>query len=378
MNRIPSRRGAILAALLSCLLLPAVFLAQGTGPKAMVVCPPTDAAGCQRIAEQLRLTKSATGATAFPGGVHTKYEELRTMTVPELQSYAVVFVPSMANAPYGLLREDAVKLRLSQVLRGRIAVWSGTPDRGSATGKSAGKLTLIQNLARWAAGQYSDGSTGLVVLQDFSDPNPDGSSPRYDWIPGIAGARVNADATVRSYNSVETNTANPAAAQIVAGLAFDNMASFGLTVPTGSGVVGAWGLTGSGKNASRGQAVLVTFSRVPSISHPVGPAGGTITSGRVTLSIPEGALSQTTAITIQPVGPLPDSGYVGNTAYSFGPDGLTFAKPATLTIRYDQGDVPSYVMEDSLYMFRQGENSTTWEEIEESASDPGANRVVGS
>jgi hypothetical protein len=85
MNRIPSRRAALLAALLSCLLLPAVFFAQDTGPKALVVCPPTDAAGCDRIASQLALATNG-GTPVFPGGVDKKYTELRTMSLSQLQS----------------------------------------------------------------------------------------------------------------------------------------------------------------------------------------------------------------------------------------------------------------------------------------------------
>ncbi|MBV9772682.1 MAG: hypothetical protein JO040_01955, partial [Gemmatimonadetes bacterium] len=249
-----SRLVVALAAVCLGLLSPGSLHAQ----KALVVCPPSDSAGCDRIAQQLSLTTTSESAT-FPGGVDRRYTELRAISLAELQSYAVIFVPSLANAPYSLLREDSVKTRLRQVLRGRVAVWSGTPDRGSTTGAGAGKLTLIRNLGRWAVGQWSEGSTGLVVLQDFSDPNPDGSSPRYDWVEGIAGIQVAPDLAVRTYNRVEKNSSNSAAQEVVGPLAYNNMASFGLAAPPTDDRVGAWG----GSTPTRGQVVLETFTRSP-------------------------------------------------------------------------------------------------------------------
>ncbi|MCE6992794.1 hypothetical protein [Dyadobacter sp. CY323] len=71
-------------------------------------------------------------------------------------------------------------------------------------------------------------------------------------------------------------------------------------------------------------------------SKSIGMEGGTITSydGNVQLTIPAGALTKSTTITIQPVtNQLP--GGMGH-AYRFSPDGTQFAKPAMLTFSYDK------------------------------------------
>jgi len=71
----------------------------------------------------------------------------------------------------------------------------------------------------------------------------------------------------------------------------------------------------------------------PSGSAKIGPGGGTLTVGEVTLEIPSGALVQEEAIGIREVG-LSVPGYDGLTAlYEFTPRGLRLAKNARVTFR---------------------------------------------
>lgn len=378
MNRTP-RFAQLLLVAFACLflVLSGVHAAQSPGAKALVVCPPSDAAGCDRIAEQLALTTNGAGL-AFPAGVDKRYQELRTMPLSDLQYYAVVFVPSLANAPYELLREDAVKVRLQQVLRGRVGVWSGTPDRGTTSGTSAGKLALLQNLARWGAAQHAtDGTAGLVVLQDFSDDRPDGTSPRYDWVQGIAGVIVEPDLAAKTYKQVEKNPANPAAEPIVGSLAYDNMASFGLQLPQRSSAIGAWGQTVKGKNTTRGQIVLGTASRSPSACQVIGTGGGTFAfeSGKVVLFFPAGALAESWCVSVSPANAT-ESGYVASTAYSFGPSGLAFAHTpsAAVTIGYQESDIPGGASESDLAVHEY--TSGAWLEVAGSTVDEAANTVT--
>jgi hypothetical protein len=65
----------------------------------------------------------------------------------------------------------------------------------------------------------------------------------------------------------------------------------------------------------------------------VGPAGGTITVGAHKLVIPVGALSQPTLITAEQIRGSTNS-------VRFQPAGLTFAKPATLTLSYSNCLLP--------------------------------------
>jgi hypothetical protein len=65
----------------------------------------------------------------------------------------------------------------------------------------------------------------------------------------------------------------------------------------------------------------------------VGPAGGTIVVGAHRLTIPAGALSKPVAITAEQVRGTSNS-------VRFQPQGLTFAKPATLTLSYSNCLLP--------------------------------------
>ncbi|RRB06308.1 hypothetical protein [Larkinella rosea] len=76
-----------------------------------------------------------------------------------------------------------------------------------------------------------------------------------------------------------------------------------------------------------------------SISKTIGPEGGTLASvdGKVKLTLPAGALSKATSITIQPITNHAPNG-VG-LAYRFSPDGTQFAKRATLSFQYEKADI---------------------------------------
>lgn len=71
------------------------------------------------------------------------------------------------------------------------------------------------------------------------------------------------------------------------------------------------------------------------ISKVIGPEGGSLVAadGKVSLAIPAGALAKETTISIQPITNQAQNGL--GLAYRFLPDGTQFAKPATLTFRYD-------------------------------------------
>ena len=196
--------------------------------KALVYCPVgIDATGCSRIVAAL---SGAEGP--FPGGVDRGYDgtggtiDLRTA---DLSPYAVFVVPSLADdaalRPYALLRESAVAYRLSRALRGRFVTWSGTPDQGSPNRDQ--KDRLLRNLASWS----SEGEgAGLLVLQDHSED----ATRRYDWLKGIGGLAVRPAADgLQAYDTVKalTLTGTGVLAGAGRGLAYPNMASFGILAP---------------------------------------------------------------------------------------------------------------------------------------------------
>lgn len=239
------------------------ILAIGTAPatasaqKALVYCPASiDVTGCDN-------TITALG-TAFPGGVDRGYDgssgtmDMRTI---DLWSYAVIVVPSLADGsgglPYAFLRDTAVSGKLHAAIMGRIALWSGTPDQGTAN--RTAKNSLLQSLAHWAQGNYATvKGPGLVALQDLSDT----VSHRYDWLHGITGLTITADSAVYSYASVGAVTATGTAIltdATGATIAYSNMASLGFFLPQGAAGLhlDAVGQTGTSQG---GQVVLATSS----------------------------------------------------------------------------------------------------------------------
>lgn len=91
-------------------------------------------------------------------------------------------------------------------------------------------------------------------------------------------------------------------------------------------------LRGAPVSASTAEANTRVLMRVP-----VGPAGRTLTAsnGALTLAIPPGALAATTTVGIQETAaPASGAALLMAPAYSCTPDGLSFAVPATLSLRY--------------------------------------------
>jgi len=87
----------------------------------------------------------------------------------------------------------------------------------------------------------------------------------------------------------------------------------------------------------------------------IGPSGGTIRSSdnNATVQVPDDAISAAQSFTTKEVtNPQPDPGLVANTAYRFGPEGWVFEAPVTITIGYNEADVPAGVDEATLKIAR--------------------------
>ena len=108
-------------------------------------------------------------------------------------------------------------------------------------------------------------------------------------------------------------------------------------------------------------------------SATIGPAGGTLASpdGRLTLSVPAGAITAPTAFTVQPVTNLAWGG-LGN-AYRLGPDGTTFAKPVTVTFTPTPSDKSSTSLEGLGIGFQDGDGYWQW--MSNATRDLTANRI---
>lgn len=108
-------------------------------------------------------------------------------------------------------------------------------------------------------------------------------------------------------------------------------------------------------------------------SNVVGVAGGTVASAdqRVSVTIPAGALSSDTTITIEPAAGT-FNGHVG-TAYTFGPSGLTFTSPVTVSVSYAPEEIPASLGEANLGLglLVNGE----WHPIDDSTTDTAQRQV---
>lgn len=89
----------------------------------------------------------------------------------------------------------------------------------------------------------------------------------------------------------------------------------------------------------------------------IGTAGGSLTSGdgRLTVTVPAGALTSNTTISIQPIS---NEGPLGlGLGYRLSPEGITFQQPVMLTFTYND-QVLGHAEEDFLWIITQAEDGS--------------------
>jgi hypothetical protein len=97
--------------------------------------------------------------------------------------------------------------------------------------------------------------------------------------------------------------------------------------------------------------------------------------GRVRLDFSPGAVSEETHIRVSPLSNIGVPGMVAPTAFDFGPDGTAFAAPVTLTLGYNQSEIPDGVEETELVMLASSHDSAEVVPVEGSTVDPVANTI---
>src|SRR3989344_4006829 len=107
-------------------------------------------------------------------------------------------------------------------------------------------------------------------------------------------------------------------------LKYFTLAILATVVLSGCGSGGGGG-SGATTSSANGETVLA--------SQEIGVAGGALVTsdGKVSIVIPSGSLASTTTITVKVTG---EKGIVGD-VYEFGPSGISFSQPVTVTIAYD-------------------------------------------
>jgi murein DD-endopeptidase MepM/ murein hydrolase activator NlpD len=106
----------------------------------------------------------------------------------------------------------------------------------------------------------------------------------------------------------------------------------------------------------------------------IGPEGGSVIvpDASVSATIPVGALSENTLITIKQTG---EQGPVGN-IYEFGPTGLSFSSPITISIGFNQTILPQNVDVGDLYLATECDGGYI-EPLENISVDTFNKRVIG-
>ncbi len=145
------------------------------------------------------------------------------------------------------------------------------------------------------------------------------------------------------------------------------------------GTAGSGGDAGTGGNGGAG-GIGGTESRdgpVIDYAGTLSPDGGVIEihNGRVKLEFSPGAVTEETNIRVSPLANVGVPGMVTPTAFDFGPDGAVFAEPVTLTLGYNQSEIPDGVDETELIMLASSHDSAEMVPVPGSAVDPVANTI---
>jgi len=114
-----------------------------------------------------------------------------------------------------------------------------------------------------------------------------------------------------------------------------------------------------------------------SVSKLIGPEGGAIVmpDDLVELTIPAGALDQATEIHIKTsIDTTDDPWLIEDAVFKFEPEGIQFAQPVQLTIKYQGENIPTGAPDSSLKIYVL--DDTTWKQVEGSRSIPSENTVV--
>ena len=228
-------------------------------------------------------------------------------------------------------------------ISGKTFTWSST-DEGVATVSTGGLVTAVANgAATITATSGSATGTGSVTVQ-----------------------QVAASITLSSSSLVlagPEDTATVSASVMDAG--GSEIANLDLTWSSGDESIATVSSSGLVTAVASGSATIAVTSGSPTVTQAlsitveegslVDSAGGAVSlaDDAVNLVFPAGAVGEAVFITAEPATGLPVQPVpIPNTAFDFGPDGIVFDEPVTLTIGYDPADVPLGVPEEELRLHK--------------------------
>lgn len=128
-----------------------------------------------------------------------------------------------------------------------------------------------------------------------------------------------------------------------------------------------------------GSADVSVFAGLEEVTDAGGTveAGGGASAGGATLDVPGGALTAGTTITVAPIDAAAVAvGAIPGTAWEFGPEGLTFGSPATLTLSYEPASLPAGADASRLVIVRS--DGSTIERLDGVSVDEASSTVQAS
>jgi hypothetical protein len=206
------------------------------------------------------------------------------------------------------------------------------------------------------------------------------SPSRFALFPGYSGQVQSLTATLRAGNnplpnktitwSVASGSVNPSSGTTDA----VGQVSVVYTAPTVTAETSQVTITASFAGDTQYKASSGTSLGIPAISVSVNisaSTGGTVVINVIEINVtvnilvvPPNALSENTAITVvqAPLENLPDYKMVSH-VFDVGPSGTTFTTPSTLTLPYDENELPAGVSEDDLAIYCRASAGGSWERV---------------
>lgn len=142
-------------------------------------------------------------------------------------------------------------------------------------------------------------------------------------------------------------------------------------------ILGCWMLIGCGLLWGCGGGSNNGFTQPPTNTLITPTAGGTLVNNNALLSVPAGAVTAQTLVTLQPATGYPaDTRLVSGTAYTYLPTDTPFNLPVQIRITYDAAKLPAGAVESSLQLYKVSGNA--WTPMRLSTLDTTAKTVTGS
>jgi uncharacterized protein YjdB len=243
-----------------------------------------------------------------------------------------------------------------QTLAGRPVSWrSDAPD--VATVSDSGQVTALAVGAVTLAAE-SGGQRHTVRVTVLAVPVASVSieAPEMVVVPGVS---VNLGLTLRTEDG--TRLADRSVSWSSSQSAVVSVSASGRMTAHGAGSADV--RVAVPRRAGSTDSVVATRRVVVGLGGVIGAQGGSVSTDRVSLTFPAGAVAEQTSITIRPnESPDQPERIVQGTAWALGPTPRTFSQSVTVALRWDAARLPVGVAARDLAVHRW--NGTAWQALD--------------